>query len=110
LMHNHAGSEKLITGDPTNGRASLDATRDDRDWFERNVRRDYRVRDPKPFEFGRPLDLLNSERAHVVVKRSDDGEHVRTPVFVAFKSPVVDDTDDAISVLLIDNKRHAHRS
>lgn len=96
-----------MTGDPTNGRGRLAATGDDRDWFGRHVHRNYRIRDPKPFEFGGPLGLLHSQRADVVVKRSHDGEHVRTPVFVPFNSPVVDDTDEAISILLIETKRGA---
>lgn len=99
-----------MTGDPTNGRTRLGAIRDDQDWFERNVHRNYRIRDPKPFEFGRPLDILHWQRADVVVKRSDSGEHVRTPIFVAFNSAVVDDTDDAISILLIESKRDADRT
>jgi len=98
-----------MVDDPTLGRAGVDATKDDRDWFERHIHRNYRFREPKSFEFGGPLVPPLKNRRHVIVTRRDD-EHVRTPIFVFIDSKLTDDNDEAILGLLTESSRNASRT
>jgi hypothetical protein len=76
------------------------AIRDDRDWFDDNIYRNFRLRDPVQFEFGTSFEPTSSERRHVIVQRRDGEEHLRIPILVPWKSKVAGDNDVEISALL----------
>jgi hypothetical protein len=99
-----------MSDDPTRGHAGAEAVNDDRDWFERHIHRNHRLREPMPFEFGGPLVPPLKNRRHVLVTRGDDREHVRIPIFVPIDSKLIDDNDEAVVVLLNENGRNASRA
>ncbi len=76
------------------------AVGDDDAWVNDRAARIYRMRDPVPHEFGKPSEPPKNMRRHVVVIRSSDGEHVRTPILRHWLSTVVADDDAAIAAAL----------
>jgi hypothetical protein len=86
--------------DPTNGRAAEQAQEDDRRWFQTYPHRNFRIRDPIGFEFGKPLGDSTPKRPHIIVKRAPSGQTERFPILVPWGSPLVDDDDASIENLL----------
>jgi hypothetical protein len=80
--------------DPIHGSGATRAREDDRQWFASYTHRNFRMRDPHPFEFGERFDSEGMFRL-VIVRRSENGEHVRAWIRLPKEAPMPDNKDDA---------------
>lgn len=76
-----AGSTMSGPVDAIHGKAIDRACNDDRLWFEANAEREFRLRDPVPFEFNGPVETPpKGSTWRVLVKQVKLGVRLRLPV------------------------------
>jgi hypothetical protein len=81
--------------DPTDGVGATRAREDDRHWFASYTPRNFRMRDPYPFEFGEQFPPDGMLRL-VIVRRARNGEHMRAWIRVPKDAPLPNNEDAAL--------------
>jgi len=85
----------MADSDPTHGNGEARAQQDDCEWFACYTPRNFRMREPYPFEFGEQFPPDGMLR-QVIVQRSRTGEHVRAWIRLSKDAPFPANNDQEL--------------